>query len=275
MNHPTIHAIQTRIRKAANYGRYKQAAILAGLTIAAIAITQASIPAPNGVISGCYVKSGGSLRVIDSNGKCSANETSLNFNQTGPQGPIGPMGPIGPQGPAGPIGPQGIQGPAGPIGPAGPQGVQGVAGSVGPAGPAGPQGTPGISRATFASESALYTFPGPAFAKVLSKNLPQGNWVIVATAVLSGQSATDKPTTSGTCELRNGAGEVLGGALSGIPPHIWMSGYYSGIASLTVNGGAAIGSGGGEVSLWCKVEGLASGSIGGRQMAIWEVGGFF
>jgi len=128
--------------------RHKYALSAAALVVAGTMITQASIPAPNGVISGCYMKSGGSLRVIDSNGKCGSNETSLSFNQTGIQGPIGPLGPAGPQGVAGPAGPVGPIGPAGPVGPAGPQGVQGGVGPAGPAGPAGPTGTPGISRAT-------------------------------------------------------------------------------------------------------------------------------
>src|SRR5687768_4568474 len=88
----------------------------AGLIAVASAITYASIPAPNGVINGCYGKSGGSLRIIDSQQKCGSNETSLNFNQTGVQGPIGLQGPQGIPGPAGPLEPAGLQGMAGPAG---------------------------------------------------------------------------------------------------------------------------------------------------------------
>ena len=61
----------------------------------------ASIPDSAGMIHSCYTKSGGSLRVIDSGGRCGSNETSLNWNQQGPPGPAGPAGPAGPQGPAG------------------------------------------------------------------------------------------------------------------------------------------------------------------------------
>ncbi len=48
------------------------------------------------MISGCYTKSGGTLRVIDSStGKCSAKETALNWNVEGAQGPAGPARPAG------------------------------------------------------------------------------------------------------------------------------------------------------------------------------------
>jgi hypothetical protein len=247
----------------------------AGLIAVAAAIMYASIPSPAGVINGCYMKSGGSLRIIDSQGKCGSNETSLNFNQTGVQGPMGLQGPAGPLGPAGPVGPAGPQGPQGATGPAGPAGPAGPQGSTGPAGPAGPQGTPGISRATFAIDPSVFNFPGPGFAKVLSKNLPQGNWVFVATVQLNGSSNTDKPTTLGVCELRNSVGGLLGKTASGLAPNVWLSGFYSGMASVTVNGGAAIGAGGAEISLWCSVSGVSSGDVRDRQMLAWEVGGFF
>jgi hypothetical protein len=106
------------------------AALVLGGGTAAFAAT-ASIPGPGGVISGCYVKSGGVLRVIDSSvTTCKKDETSLNWNQTGPAGPTGPAGSTGPAGPAGP---------AGPTGATGPQGPQGATGATGPstAGPGG------------------------------------------------------------------------------------------------------------------------------------------
>jgi hypothetical protein len=65
-------------------------------------IGYASIPDANGVIQGCYKKSGGTLRVIDTETtQCDPrNETSLTWNQSGPQGPEGPQGPQGPAGAA-------------------------------------------------------------------------------------------------------------------------------------------------------------------------------
>lgn len=84
------------------HGRVRLAALLvvaAGL--AAGGIAYASIPDSNGVIQGCYAKSRGQLRVIDTDKgqTCTANENPLNWNQTGPLGPPGPPGPPGPTGP--------------------------------------------------------------------------------------------------------------------------------------------------------------------------------
>jgi hypothetical protein len=77
----------------------------------------ATIPGSDGVIHGCYAKSGGTLRVIDASvTNCKSGETSLNWDQhgqPGPQGEQGEPGPTGPQGEPGPPGPQGEQGPPG------------------------------------------------------------------------------------------------------------------------------------------------------------------
>src|SRR5262245_57276572 len=136
--------------------------IIATAIVAIIAsITSGSIPA-NGAIAGCYNKSGGTLRVIDASvTKCASNETSLTWNQIGPQGPVGPQGPAGPQGAVGPQGP------------VGPQGQQG---------PAGPQGTPGVSQATFGGGN--FVDPGGDYTLVASKTLPAGNWAIQANAIV-------------------------------------------------------------------------------------------
>ena len=88
-----------------------------GVVLLASGIAYATIPDANGVISGCYQKSGGSLRVIDGSvTNCAKSETALNWNVQGAQGPAGPPGPAGPQGPQGPARPQGSQGEAGPPG---------------------------------------------------------------------------------------------------------------------------------------------------------------
>ena len=161
---------------------------LAGVLVAAAAVS-GSIPGANGVITACYKKSGGVLRVIDpAITTCDPNnEVAVTWNQVGPQGPAGPPGPQGPQGIQGPEGPQGFQGAQGPAGPAGPAGV---------------------SRATFAT-GPLFTFPGPAFSKVIAKNLPEGNWALFATATLVGVSS-GLSDFDGRCQLRNAAGFALG-----------------------------------------------------------------
>jgi hypothetical protein len=68
----------------------------AAIAIGALAITggiaYATIPAAADVIHGCYGPNG-LLRVVNnSSGACQANETALEWNQTGPQGPAGDPG---------------------------------------------------------------------------------------------------------------------------------------------------------------------------------------
>jgi hypothetical protein len=112
----------------------------------------ASIPAPDGVITGCYKKSGGALRVIDTaRDGCDRNiEQAISWNQVGPQGPQGPVGPQGPPGPTG------LTGPMGPTGPAGPAGV-------------------GSSRANFIGRlSGAFPTDGQ-FRVVLEKTVGAGN----------------------------------------------------------------------------------------------------
>jgi hypothetical protein len=97
----------------------------AGLALVAGGIGYAAAAEDGGgVIHGCVSKGllgigQGQLRVLPAGGKCTANETPLNWNQ---QGQPGPQGPAGPQGAAGPAGAPGSPGPAGPQGPAGRQG---------------------------------------------------------------------------------------------------------------------------------------------------------
>jgi hypothetical protein len=87
--------------------------------VAALALggaAYAAIPGSDGVVHGCYAKSGGALRVIDASvTNCKSGETSLNWNQKGSTGAQGPAGPQGPKGDPG----AGSRGPTGPSGPAG------------------------------------------------------------------------------------------------------------------------------------------------------------
>ena len=70
-------------------------AVLGVMTALALAggVAYATIPDSNGVIQGCYGKSGGSLRVIDSAvAECKSNETPLAWNVQGPPGEQGDPG---------------------------------------------------------------------------------------------------------------------------------------------------------------------------------------
>jgi hypothetical protein len=66
---------------------------VAGLCLALLlgTVALAAIPGAGGVITGCYDKRTGALRVIDSDAgqKCTSKETQLPWNQTGIQGPQG------------------------------------------------------------------------------------------------------------------------------------------------------------------------------------------
>src|SRR5262245_60922929 len=84
------------------------------LTFLGVVLSRATIPAPGGVIYGCFNKSGGSVRLIDNAvTKCASNEIEVTWNQAGTPGPTGPQGPAGPSGAVGATGPQGPAAPGG------------------------------------------------------------------------------------------------------------------------------------------------------------------
>ncbi len=256
--------------------------------LASTAVSFAAIPGTDGVISVCYNASSnpsGQLRVIDvqRGDKCAKNEKPLTFNQTGPQGPIGPIGPAGPQGltgatgstgltgpigPAGPTGATGATGAQGPIGLTGPAGPQGLQGPAGPQGLQGPAGASGIATVTFAGSGRQELPDGGALVKRVAKNLPAGNWAIVATANFSTlfyYNNDDGFEGTTRCELRNGA-DVVGFAddRRGVKTDVHVS--------LSMNGGAAVPAGGGEVSLWCGSQ--FGGFLENAQLMIMQVGSF-
>jgi hypothetical protein len=80
-------------------------------TVALAGTAYAAIPGGDGVIHGCYAKSGGTLRVVDASvTNCKAGETALDWDQQGRPGQPGPPGPQGEPGPAGPQGEPGAPG---------------------------------------------------------------------------------------------------------------------------------------------------------------------
>jgi hypothetical protein len=101
------------------------------VTLAGGGAAFATIP-DGGVVSGCYAKSTGALRVLDAAAsQCKDGEGSLAWSQTPPQGLKGSTGLQGPKGA------QGDQGIPGQKGSTGDLGFQGAAGPQGPQGPAG------------------------------------------------------------------------------------------------------------------------------------------
>ena len=107
----------------------------------------AAIPS-SGVISGCYQKNQGQLRVVDSAADCHSSEVPLSWNQTGvggSQGATGATGPIGATGVQGPKGDTGTQGAMGDTGTAGTNGTNGATGATGATGAGGPMGATGAS----------------------------------------------------------------------------------------------------------------------------------
>jgi hypothetical protein len=67
-------------------------AVALGLAVG-VGVATGAIPDSGGVIHGCYTKSGGTLRVIDSTvTNCKSTETSLTWNQVGPAGATGAAG---------------------------------------------------------------------------------------------------------------------------------------------------------------------------------------
>lgn len=131
--------------------------VTVGALLALGGIAYATIPDANGVIHGCYGKSGGDLRVIDATvTNCAKTETSLNWNVKGATGPVGPQGDQGPQGPAGPQGP------------------------VGPQGPQGPQGPAGTTTHGYMASNEVGTALTTSFTPVLSMSLPAGTYVVSA-----------------------------------------------------------------------------------------------
>lgn len=76
------------------------------------AVALAAIPDAGGMLTGCYDKENGKLRLIDAQASknCRKDERQITWNQTGPQGLPGVAGPKGDKGDPGPQGPAGTAG---------------------------------------------------------------------------------------------------------------------------------------------------------------------
>lgn len=163
------------------------------MVLVGVIATHATIPAPTGVIYGCY-DNAGKLRVIDNaTTTCKTNETQLTWSQTGPQGPIGPQGPQGPTG---------VQGPAGLQGPAGPQGA------TGPAGP---------SHAYFTENESSALPLNTVATQLLTLTVSAGDYIIDAKTMLTNGGSNSNEVA---CWLSYASGTTTIGDQSGatVPP---------------------------------------------------------
>lgn len=163
--------------------------------LGSVAIATGAIPGADGVIDGCYTKSTGALRVIDTEGSipvtCKTSEAALSWNQKGPTGPAGPAGPPGPKGdPC-------LSSDPSCVGPAGPQG------ETGPAGPQGEPGSVATSEVFFVNDlSGSALGPGSGGHQV-SMTLPAGSYVIEARAKLD-NFGNDSDGAGAFCAMAGG-----------------------------------------------------------------------
>ena len=99
----------------------KAGTIVAAVVLTGAGVASASVPDAGGVITTCYNKASGNVRIIDAakSTSCKRAEKSLSWNQSGQPGARGEQGNPGSPGPQGPTGPQGPPGADGPQGPPG------------------------------------------------------------------------------------------------------------------------------------------------------------
>ena len=69
---------------------YANVGVTVALVLAATGFAVAAIPGNDGVIHGCFKKTGGQLRLVDAGKKCANTEKAIAFNQRGRRGPAGP-----------------------------------------------------------------------------------------------------------------------------------------------------------------------------------------
>jgi hypothetical protein len=156
----------------------KKAAIVAAASVSAVGLlggglAYATTSSSGPVYTACVSQWGHALYNVTTDGttpKCHGRDTTITWNQTGPQGAQGPAGVAGPQGAKGDTGATGAVGPVGPAGPTGLPGLKGDTGATGQAGPTGPTGPAGQKGDTGAAGPAgttgVYTvastesFPG-------------------------------------------------------------------------------------------------------------------
>jgi hypothetical protein len=107
------------------------------------------------------------------------------------------------------------------------------------------------------------------FKKVGTKSLPAGSYAVIATANTNhGTPFAGDQVRDMVCELRNGTSFIGGAADRRVLPDGDRVD-----PSLSMSGGAQVPAGGGEVSMWCRAQGVGSFNYG--TMMIIRLDGFF
>ena len=175
------------------------------LVLVAGGIGWAAIPnSQSAVISGCYEKNTGLLRVIDAQaGKtCTSWELPISWNQAGPKGDRGAQGIAGPQGAKGEKGDKGdrgdtgqagAKGDPGPEGPKGADGADGAAGADGAPGATGPAGAKGDTGAGAVWRGDWQSGPGSSSSYVAGDLVRHAGSIWIAVQA-----------TGGGCRLQGG-----------------------------------------------------------------------
>ena len=159
--------------------------------LATSGIAYATSPSPSNVITGCYGKSTGDLRVL--NVRAGNNVGPPRRQSSGTRGTArirrlrGPRARMAKLVPAGPGSARCLRAP----------GPQGLPGGTGPIGLPGPRGPAGISAARFVSISGP-SVPDNYPTEVAATVLPAGNYVIIASVQSTGTTDSYGSTSPGT-----------------------------------------------------------------------------
>jgi hypothetical protein len=126
---------------------------------------------------------------------------------------------------------------------------------------------PPTTTATFAGQGSVQV--NNTYVKVVGKTLPAGTYAIAATANIE-VNINPATETDTLCELRNTSGAFIGGARDG---RIVSNQIHT--VSLSMNGGAQVPAGGGEVGLYCRLSAGGTTQFADGQIMVIRVDGFF
>jgi hypothetical protein len=132
------------------------------------------------------------------------------------------------------------------------------------------QGAPGPAGISAANETdADHTFAGPNFEKIMGKVLPQGNYVLIATADFGWRQFTgdDIPFSAG-CDILLGADVKQ----TMFVENDHMSAFSA--VPMTLSALISVPAGGAEASVWCFSAGPTQTGVSLRLVTL-QVGTFF